>query len=115
MSEENYIKYRGKCKELCEQAVAENSSLTLVRGHYYCPVWNNEEQHWWTVKPDGTIHDPSRLQFPSAGMGIYTPFDGMIQCANCGKDFKEDSENASFESRYAFCSNRCHGIFVGIY
>jgi len=68
-----------------------------------------------SVMPDGTIYDPSRLQFPSAGNGIYTPFDGTIQCSNCGKDFKEDSEKASFESRYAFCSYLCHGIFVGVF
>jgi len=34
-----YDKYRGKCKEYCDAAVAADSTLTLVRGHYWCPVW----------------------------------------------------------------------------
>ena len=99
---------------MCEEACKNDSSLTLVRGHYYCPIWNVEEQHWWTTRPDGTIFDPTAKQFGSKGMGIYTPFDGTIQCSECGTEFKEDAENASFDSRYAFCSNKCHGRFVGL-
>jgi hypothetical protein len=110
---DNYLKYRGRCKELSEEACFQDPTLTLVRGHYYCPFWNREMAHWWTTKPDGTIHDPSKLQFPSAGLGFYTPFNGIISCSNCGKDVKE--EEASFDSNYAFCSNLCHGRFVGIY
>lgn len=110
--EEAYRTFRGKCKEMSEAAVAADPSLTLVRGYYFCPIWNKEEQHWWTVRPDGTIHDPTRLQFPSAGHGEYTPFDGTVECSECGKRMKE--EEASFESRYCFCSTRCHMRFVGL-
>lgn len=109
----DYLEYRGKCKELSELACFEDSELRLVRGHYYCPIWNREEQHWWTVSKDGTIHDPSKKQFPSNGLGIYTEFNGTVNCSNCGKQMKE--EEASFDSNYVFCSNRCHGIFVGVY
>ena len=112
MAEDNYLKFRGKCKELSEAACTADPSLTLVRGHYYCPVWNTEEPHWWTVRPDGSIHDPTKLQFPSAGMGTYTPFNGMVICAHCQKDIPE--EEASLESNYAFCSTRCHMRFVGL-
>lgn len=112
-AEANYLEFRGRCKELSEEACTADPSLTLVRGHYYCPIWNTEEAHWWTTRPDGSVFDPSKAQFPSNGLGIYTPFDGMINCSNCGKEMKE--EEASFDSNYAFCSNWCHGCFVGVY
>jgi hypothetical protein len=110
---EGYRKFRGRCKELSEAACAADPTLTLVRGHYYCPIWGTNEPHWWCVKPDGTIVDPTREQFPSAGNGIYTPFDGNVTCSNCGKQMRESE--ASFDSNYAFCSNLCHGRFVGVY
>ena len=107
-----YKTFRGKCKELSEAACAEDPTLTLVRGHYFCPLWNTDEPHWWTVRQDGSIYDPSKLQFPSAGNGIYTPFNGVVCCSECGKEGTE--ETMSFESNYAFCSYRCHGRFVGV-
>jgi len=109
----DYLKFRGKCKELSEAAVLADPTLTLVRGHYWCPLWNKDEPHWWCVKPDGTIVDPSKRQFPSAGAGTYTPFDGHVACAECGKDMLE--EEASFDGRYAFCSCACNMRFVGLW
>ena len=113
MSEDNYTKYRGKCKEFCEEAIKNDPSLTLVRGHYYCPIWNSDEPHWWTVKEDGTIFDPTKLQFASSGLGIYTPFNGMVTCAECGIEIPE--EEADIDGNYCFCSYKCHGRFVGIF
>jgi hypothetical protein len=109
----DYMEFRGKCKELSEAACLDDPTLKLVRGHYYCPIWNSEEQHWWTVKEDGTIYDPSKAQFPSKGLGTYTEFSGMVECSECGKEMKE--EDASFDSNYAFCSYKCHGRFVGVF
>lgn len=109
----DYIKFRGKCKELSEAACAADATLILVCGHYFCPIWNREEAHWWTKRANGTIFDPSAAQFPSKGLGIYTEFNGVIECSNCGKQVPE--EDASFDSNYAFCSSRCHGQFVGVY
>ena len=109
---DGYIRYRGRCKELSAAACEEDPSLTLVRGHYYCPIWNRDEPHWWTVRQDGTIHDPTREQFPSGGSGIYTPFTGIIPCAECGKEIAE--EDADIEGNYAFCSYSCHGRFIGV-
>lgn len=97
---------------MCEALVKEDPSLQMVRGHYYCPIWNTEEPHWWCVKEDGTIVDPTKLQFPSAGHGTYTPFNGMLECAECGKEIPE--KDADIEGNYAFCSYQCHGRFVGI-
>lgn len=112
--ETDYAKYRGKCKEFCDEAIKADPTLTLVRGHYFCPIWNSDEPHWWCVKPDGAIVDPTKLQFPSRGVGTYTPFNGMLECAECGKEFPE-TPDADIEGNYAFCCYRCHGRFVGVY
>lgn len=111
-SESDYAKYRGKCKEMSEALVAEDPALILVRGYYYCPAWG-EQAHWWTKRPDGTIVDPTKNQFPSRGTGTYVEFDGIVRCAECGKEMKE-GDVYSAESYYAFCSYKCHGRFVGV-
>lgn len=108
---EGYRLYRGKCKQMSEALVAEDPTLTLVRGHYFCPIWNSDEPHWWCERPDGSIVDPTREQFPSKGSGIYTPFNGMCECSNCGKEVAE--EDATFDSNYVFCSYKCYGHFIG--
>ena len=102
---DNYLKYRGKCKEMSEELVKNNPDLRLVRGHYYCPIWNKDEQHWWTVDKDGTIVDPTKFQFPSVGFGHYKEFDGYIECEMCCKKVSED--DAQFYGRYACCSYDC--------
>lgn len=113
MAETDYMRYRGKCKEMAETLCKEDSSLTLVRGWYHEPYWKEKQAHWWCRKPDGTIVDPTRLQFPSGGIpDFYEEFDGNIECSNCGKLGTEDTMH--FESRYAFCSYECHGRFVGV-
>lgn len=111
MEESNYLKYRGKCKEASKEFCANDPTLTLVRGHYLCPFWG-EQPHWWCIKPDGTIIDPTVKQFPSNGLGEYVPFDGIVECSNCGKQVRE--EEADFHSNYAFCSYKCYGRFVGV-
>lgn len=103
---------RGRCKELCDAAVAADPSLTLVRGHYHCWHWG-KQPHWWTVRPDGTVFDPTAAQFPSLGRGDYVPFDGFVECAECHKVVAEDK--ADIEGNYAFCSYVCHGRFVGVF
>jgi len=108
----DYMRFRGKCKELSEEACAKDPSLTLVRGHYYCPIWDSNEPHWWTTRQDGSVFDPSEAQFPSMGMGEYTPFDGNVTCEECGKKVPEDK--AIFESNHAVCSSRCFGRMVGV-
>jgi hypothetical protein len=110
--ESNYLKYRGKCKEYSEKLVESNPDLVLIRGYYYCPIWNKKEQHWWCKDIEGNVVDPTKLQFPSAGCGDYEEFTGIVECSNCGKSLPE--EEASFESNYCFCSYKCHGQFIGI-
>lgn len=108
----DYKKYRGKCKELSEDACKTDPTLTLVRGYYYCPMWNTDEAHWWTIRMDGTIYDPSVKQFPSNGLGIYTPFDGMITCEECGETVAE--EDSVPMGNYMTCSLLCAKRLVGL-
>ena len=109
----DYLNYRGKCKEYSTELCTKDSTLTLVRGYYYCPIWNTKEPHWWCENLNGDIIDPTKEQFPSKGLGEYEKFNGLVECAECGKLMKE--EDAKYESRYAFCRNtNCYGKFVGI-
>jgi hypothetical protein len=110
---EDYKKYRGKCKIMSEELVANDPTLTLIRGYYICPIWATREHHWWCIKQNGTIVDPTAKQFPSNGSGIYEPFNGIIECAECGKEVLE--EDAKIHGNYAFCSHRCNANFLGIY
>jgi len=107
----NYQKYRGKCKELAEADIAANPLLTLVRGHYDCPIWG-KQPHWWCVDQNGKIIDSTVKQFPSGGIGEYIPFDGNIECAECGKIVPE--EESHINGYYGFCSCACAMRFVGL-
>jgi|GEM_PF-2387843 len=107
----DYIRYRGKCKEMVDSACESDPTLTPVRGHYICPIWG-KQQHWWTVRADGAIYDPSCKQFPSKGFGDYVPFNGSYECSECGKIVKESE--ADIDGRYVFCSTKCHMKFVGL-
>ena len=109
----DYEKYRGKCKEFAERAIKENPELRLVRGHYYCTSWG-KEAHWWTVKPNGEIFDPTKDQFPSRGMGYYEEYDGTADCSECGERTSEATGIIGGNGRYIFCSNDCYGRFVGV-
>jgi hypothetical protein len=108
----DYIQFRGRCKELSEAACKADPTLRLVRGHYFCPIYNTDEPHWWCVRADGTIEDPSKQQFPSNGFGIYTEFTGIIACAECGNESPE--AECRIEGRYGFCSTACALRFVGL-
>lgn len=109
-SESDYARFRGKCREAVEAAVAADPTLMPVRGHYICPYWG-EQAHWWAVRPDGTIFDPTALQFPSKGNGFYVPFDGLIECEECGKRIPE--AEAYIDPPHAFCSGTCYARCVG--
>lgn len=108
----DYQKYRGKCKKLSEAACRKDPTLTIKRGWYYCPIINKDEEHWWTVREDGSIYDPSRKQFPSKGYGYYTEYEGFVECAECGKQIPENE--IIHMSRYYVCSDRCAMNLVGL-
>lgn len=100
----DYMTYRGKCKEMSEALCAKDSSLRLVRGHYYDAVWG-EQPHWWCEDKNGNIIDPTKLQFPTKGAGAYVEFNGVLFCDNCEKETTEDV--AVIYGRYAYCSQEC--------
>ena len=106
-----YQKYRGKCKEMVDDLCKRDPTLSSVRGHYICWLWG-KQKHWWAMKPDGTIIDPSIDQFPKPHIGDYIPFDGVVVCDECGKRIPE--EEATIYGNYAFCSLACNMRFVGI-
>ena len=108
----DYLKYRGKCKELAEEKVSDCPDLRLVRGYYYCPIFGTKEQHWWTEDREGNIFDPSKDQFPSKGTGTYEEFDGYLECCQCGKRIRE--EDAIIHGRYGACTPKCMMMFVGL-
>lgn len=103
MEKDNYLKYRGKCKELCEIIVSKDPSLKMVRGYYHDAFWG-KQPHWWIVKQDGIIIDPSILQFPDKN-GEYEEFSGICHCYQCGKEILE--ENGQIYGNYIFCSGKC--------
>jgi len=108
----DYMVYRGRCKEMVEEAIANDATLRAVRGHYCCPLWG-DQPHWWCEKPDGTIIDPSAKQFPFGGeVGEYVEFNGIIECAECGKSVPENE--ARIDGNYGFCSMECNAKFVGV-
>jgi hypothetical protein len=115
MNHDHYLKYRGKCKELAQKECDINKELTLVKGWYYCPIWNVKEQHWWCKDNKGNIVDPSRLQFPSGGVGDYEEYQGTFPCSNCGKEILEKDIKQEFsQSVYILCSGDCYAKFVGL-
>ena len=86
-------------------------SLRLVRGFYHCPLWG-KQNHWWCVRSDGTIVDPTVKQFPTAGAGAeYEEFDGRIECEYCTKKVPE--VDAYMVDQHAYCSGTCYGHDVG--
>jgi hypothetical protein len=107
----DYLEFRGKCKEMAEDAVRADLSLRLVRGFYVCPLWG-KQAHWWAVKPDGTVVDPSVKQFPTAGVGAeYVEFDGNVECEFCQKIVPE--ADVYRYAQHAYCSYECYGHDVG--
>lgn len=110
---EDYSKYRGRCKELSEAECAKDPTLRLVRGHVFVPGWATVEAHWWCERPDGTVVDPSVLQFPFTPVD-YEEFDGILFCCNCGDQGTEDTMIYLGSGDYFACSNSCANHFVGL-
>ena len=107
----DYLKYRGKCKDFSAYLCMQNQKLTLVRGYYYDYQWG-EQPHWWCEDIEGNIIDPTKNQFPSKGDGQYIKFNGEVNCSNCDKIILEDE--AIYDSNYCFCSTKCLLMFIGL-
>lgn len=99
-------------KEMAEEAVKKDPSLRLAKGWYICPRWGRQE-HWWTVRKDGTINDPTKDQFPSKGTGEYEEFNGYYLCEQCGKQISEGECISA--GRFVVCSENCYRRLVGVW
>lgn len=101
---------RGKCEEYARVAAETDPSLRLVRGWYFDPTWGRQE-HWWTERADGTIHDPTAAQFPMGGVAAwYEEYDGTFPCEGCGRTVHEDDPGRYMTN----CTSRCYGRMVGL-
>ena len=107
---------RGRCQEMARSAQREDPTLRVVRGYFLDLIWG-EQPHWWCVRPDGSIVDPSGEQFPSfatATPSCYIEYDGTLVCESCGKEGKEGDPDWEIvgNGHYAVCSDRCHYALV---
>lgn len=103
---------RGTCRQASEEAAKKDPSLKVVRGYYHCWEWGRQP-HWWCVRSDGVIFDPTKNQFPSLGEGEYEEFDGTCTCSECGTEFQEEDGIVLGNGHYIVCSNSCYGRLVG--
>lgn len=108
---DGYKYLAGKCYTICKAISDVHPEFLLTRGHYFCPFWNENRQHWW-LEINNIIFDPTKEQFPSKGAGIYKKFDGICECSECKVKMKE--ENTLKDGRYIFCSSECYKKFVGL-
>jgi hypothetical protein len=109
----DYKTYRGKCQEFVKKAIEEDPTLVAVRGYYYDTVWGRQA-HWWCKREDGTIYDPTAMQFPSKGTGVYDEFGGKVECEVCGKEMLESEAEIAGNGHYAVCSTACYRSLVGV-
>lgn len=107
----DYEKYRGKCKEMSEELARQNLGFEVVKGWYTCPIWGRQE-HWWCKDSSGRIHDETKNQFPSKGIGEYEEYQGICICEECGKEVAE--KDVIPMGRYATCSDLCARRLVGV-
>lgn len=97
----------GNCKGATALMVEAFPDLRRARGHYYCPAWGPRE-HWWCVREDGEIVDPTAGQFPSKGHGHYEEWDSSQpeptgKCPECGA-YAYDGNT--------FCSDGCDAKYM---
>ena len=88
---------RGRCGVETRAMCAAFPELRAAGGYYYGAT-ERPSQHWWCIAPDGTIVDPTAIQFvdPTAiqfadrGAGCYeelAPEDHPRgKCMNCGNE-----------------------------
>lgn len=101
---------RGTCRTAAEQLAETDPSLSVVRGWYVDAHWGRQE-HWWCVRPDGEIVDPTVEQFPTGhvpGLREYIPYEGVHPCPGCGTEVHADRNYSGF------CCGACFGSTVGL-
>lgn len=98
-----------ECYGFSKALVDAFPELRMERGFYVCKdAWGDEHptEHWWTVDAEGTIIDPSKVQFGNQD-GRYSRYDDhefparIGACPNCGGDIYEG------EGVGGLCSEEC--------
>jgi len=98
----------GQCAEITDAMQKEFPELIRVRGHYLCYAWG-ERSHWWLRDNKGEVIDPTKMQFPSIGIGLYKEWiDGSPEptgkCPNCeGYCYNHDFCCSDECSKYYAC------------
>lgn len=101
-----------RCREASEDMVKDFPSLTVVRGHVYCPHPWGKRGHWWCVEADGTIVDPTASQFP-----VVFRYEAYVEgddvrlgtCMNCGGEIWGPNPEAVFST--SMCDAECGRAF----
>lgn len=104
---------RAQCLQFSERLQKKFPHLKLEKGWYVTTDGEDDypTEHWWTVDVDGTIVDPSKIQFHDQN-GRYSPYDdhefkAMIgRCPNCGNDIYEG------EGSGGLCSDECESSYA---
>ncbi len=110
---DNYKKYRGRCKEFVDAEIEKDPTLKAVRGWYDCP-YDGRQAHWWCVRLDGTIFDPTQKQFKGPFVPyLYIPYTGTMPCCYCGEEV--EVSKAVADGNRGYCSQRCYGKDIGFY
>lgn len=101
----------GQCARATQSMVVVFPELRRVCGHFY-DLRIGEREHWWCVAPDGTIVDPTLIQFPSGRLGAYVELDPNEprptgKCPNCGEYIYDGRYvHERCEAEYvAYCNN----------
>lgn len=92
----------GSCYAVTQHMQKDFPELKRVRGHYHDAFWG-PRTHWWLIAPDGSIVDPTKIQFPDQN-GEYEPWtegskEPTGKCPNCG-GYCYDGDS--------LCSDRCY-------
>lgn len=76
--------------------------------------WLSGRDHWWCVTPDGSIVDPTRVQYDFDGgdYRVFQPGDEVRvgKCMNCGEDIYR-SVDCLEGAREIICSDECHASY----
>lgn len=103
----------GACSQRTTEMQQAFPELRRVAGFYYSIGWGQRE-HFWLETEDGEIIDPTAMQFPCKGNGVYERLseDEILRlpigmCANCGEPIYRDSECTD-----TVCSRSCAAAYV---
>ena len=107
----------GACREVTEKMLEAFPHLKRVKGLYHC-VFIGERTHWWLVDTDGSVVDPTRMQFPSKGACTYEELSEeeikyrvpIGKCMECGSMIFQPRDGSYQDS--TICSEECGNAYA---